>query len=274
MNNPPIPLVEIEEKILTAIREFDWEKAKPILAELVMNTPAHMEKHFELEHTVPGPSSVTKCRRAQWFPPHSPDDEVRPPEEWISAAAVGMLVEPWWAMMLGFADERLVVSNVEEPLVIAPGVLGMPDGRLKCIDALVEWKASGSWDYIYTREDGIVKNHKDHIAQANLYLDGDDKEWCLIVHNTVAPALVRWLKAPWIGEKGNKKRDPDFRYPFFTLNWIRRDPEYVAELKERFIILQEDQASDEPAPRENDPWADHHPCQTMCRWREQCEAVG
>ena len=274
MPRTPIPLHEINDSILTAIREFDWEKARPILADLAVNTPAHMAKHYELEHTIPGPSSVTKCRRAQWFPTHMPTDEARPPEEWIYAAAVGMLVEPWWNMMLGLADPRLVVTAFEEPLDIAPGVLGMPDGALKAIGAHIEHKASGSWDYIYTREEGIVKNHKDHIAQVNLYLDGDDKNWTLIIHNTVAPALVRWLKAPWVGEKGSKKRDPEFRYPFFTLNWIHRDPEYVELLKERFVTLQEDQASDEVAPREYDPWTDRHPCQTMCRWREQCEAVG
>jgi len=272
VSKPPIPLDEIHESILTAIRDFDWQKARPMLAELVLDTPAHIAKHFELEHTIPGPSSVTKCRRAQWLPTHSPDDDTRPPEEWIYAAAVGMLVEPWWAMIVSLADERLVVSPVEEPLDIAPGVLGMPDGALKEIDALVEWKASGSWDYIYTREDGIEKNHKDHIAQANLYLEGDDKDWCLILHNTVAPALVRWLKAPRL--PGSRSKDPNFRYPFFTLNWIHRDPEYVDELKERFVVLQADQASDEVAPREHDPWTDRHPCQTMCRWREQCEEVG
>ena len=46
MSQPPIPLPEINASILTAIREFDWETAKPILAELYANTPAHMEKHF------------------------------------------------------------------------------------------------------------------------------------------------------------------------------------------------------------------------------------
>ena len=256
------------------MRQFDWETAKPKLAALVHDTPAHIQRHFELEHTTPGPSSVTKCRRAQWFPTHSPEDEVRPPEEWIYAAAVGMLVEPWWCMMLGIADERLTVADYMEPLNIIPGVLGMPDGWFPTINTQVEFKASGSWDYIYTREQGLQKNHKDHIAQANLYLDGDNKEWSLIIHNTVAPALVRWLKAPWIGEKGSKKRDPDFRYPFFTLNWIERDLDYVAHLKERLVMLQEDQASDEVAPREYSPWTDRHPCQTMCRWRGKCEEVG
>jgi hypothetical protein len=274
MNQPPIPLEEINESLLRAMREFDWEKAKPILADLIYNTPAHIERHFNLEHTIPGPSSVTKCRRAQWFPTHTPDDENRPPEEWIYAAAVGMLVEPWWCMMLGVADQRLSVTPFRNPLPIAPGVVGMPDGEFRGIDALVELKASGSWDYIYTREQGLQKNHVDHIAQANLYLDAINYDWCLTIHNTVAPALVRWLKAPWVGEKGNKKRDPNFRYPFFTLNWVHRDPEYVVELKDRFVVLQGDQASDEPAPREFDPWTDRHPCQTMCRWRGMCEAEG
>ena len=72
MSNPPIPLDEIRNSILTAIRDFDWEEGRPILAELVGNTPAYMAKHFALEHTIPGASSVTKCRRAQWFPTHSP----------------------------------------------------------------------------------------------------------------------------------------------------------------------------------------------------------
>ena len=272
MSQPPIPLDEIRNSILTAIRDFDWEKARPILAELVGNTPAYMAQHFELEHTTPGASSVTKCRRAQWFPTHSPDDEDRPREEWVYAAAVGMLVEPWWAMILSLADERLVVTPCHEPREVAPGVLGTPDGDLNAIDALVEWKASGSWDYIYTKEDGIRKNHMDHIAQANLNLDAVDKDWCLIVHNTVAPGLVRWLKAPRV--KGGRGKDPNFRYPFFTLNWIERDLDYVSYLKERILVLQADQASDEVAPREYDPWTDRHPCQTLCRWRAQCEAAG
>lgn len=278
MSQPPIPLEEIRQSILTAIRDFNWEKARPILAELVGNTPSYMAEHWELEHTIPGASSVTKCRRAQWFPTHLPDDEGQPREEWIYAAAVGMLVEPWWAMMLTLADPRLVVTPTREPREIVPGVLGTPDGELKNIDALVEWKASGSWDYIYTREDGIRKNHMDHIAQANLNLDAVNKDWCLIVHNTVAPGLVRWLKAPLISVPGQKrkKKDPNFRYPFFDLNWIERDPHYVAYLKERLVILQEDQASEEIAPREHNPWDDEHPhpCQTLCRWRDSCMEAG
>ena len=272
MSKPPIPLTEINDSLLRAMRESsrgDWMGA---MADLIHQTPAQIKQHMELEHTIPGPSSVTKCRRAQWFPTHSPDDENTPPEEWTYAAAVGMLVEPWWTMMLGRADPRLEVTDFEAPLNIAPGVIGMPDGALEKISALVEYKASGSWDYIYTREDGLTKNHQDHIAQANLYLEGANKDWCLIIHNTVAPALVRWLKAPRV--KGGRGKDPNFRYPFFTLNWIHRDPEYVSYLKERFILLQEDQASDEIAPREHDPWTDRHPCQTMCRWREQCEEAG
>lgn len=274
MSRQPIPLDEIRVSLLASIRDFDLRKAKPILAEMISNTPEHIENAFELEHTIPGPSSVTKCRRAQWFPTHSPDDDNRPPEEWIYAAAVGMLVEPWWDMMLSLSDPRLLVTPFEEPLTIAPGVIGMPDGKLDEINALVEWKASGSWDYIYTKEDGLFKNHMDHVAQANLYLDAADRDWCLIIHNTVAPALVRWLKAPRV--KGGRGKDPSFKYPFFTLNWIERDPEYVATLKERLITLQEDQASDEPAPREYDPWDDEnpHPCQTLCRWRSKCMEVG
>ncbi|KKL50360.1 hypothetical protein LCGC14_2306290, partial [marine sediment metagenome] len=46
MIKPPIPLSEIHNSILTAIREFDWEQGRPILAELVGNTPAYMAKHF------------------------------------------------------------------------------------------------------------------------------------------------------------------------------------------------------------------------------------
>ncbi len=274
MSKPPIPLPEINEALLRAMRESSRGAWMASMAGLIHQTPAQIKQHMELEHTNPGPSSVTKCRRAQWFPTHMPEDANTPPEEWIYAAAVGMLVEPWWRMMLCRADPRLEVTDFEEPLNIAPGVLGMPDGALENISALVEYKASGSWDYIYTKEDGLQKNHKDHIAQANLYLEGADKDWCLIIHNTVAPALVRWLKAPWVGPKGQKKRDPNFRYPFFTLNWIQRDPEYVAYLKERLVTLQEDQADEEIAPREYDPWTDRHPCQTMCRWREQCEAAG
>jgi hypothetical protein len=275
MNQPPIPLEEIKESILRAFRELNEPTARPELAFVAATTPSHLEQHLTLEHTIPGPSSVTKCRRAQWFPTHTDDDGKDTPEEWAYAAMVGVVVEPLWHMILNQADECLKVATFLEPLDIAPGVLGMPDGQFKRLDgALLELKASGSWDYIYTNEQGLYKNHMDHVAQTNLYMDGAGVDWTLIIHNTVAPALVRWLKAPWIGEKGSKKRDPDFRYPFFTLNWVHRNPEYVEELKERLVVLQGDQASDEPAPREHDPWTDQWPCQRMCRWREMCEGIG
>ncbi|KKL55771.1 hypothetical protein LCGC14_2252060, partial [marine sediment metagenome] len=47
----------------------DWMAA---IADLIHQTPAQIKQHMELEHTNPGPSSVTKCRRAQWFPTHMP----------------------------------------------------------------------------------------------------------------------------------------------------------------------------------------------------------
>jgi len=274
MSRPPIPLPEIHESILAAFRDLNEPKARHPLAEVVSRSPDHITAHLTLEHTIPGPSSVTKCRRAQWLPTHTDDDgEAR--EDWAYAAMIGVAVEPLWHLILGHADPRLVVSDFAEPLDIAPGVIGMPDGALEQIGSLLELKASGSWDFVYTNEDGLFKNHMDHVAQTNLYMDAADVDWCLIIHNTVAPSWVRWQKAKWIRPAGEKPyKDPDFRYPFFTLNWVHRDPEYVAELKERLVVLQGDQANDEPAPREFNPWTTKFPGQRMCRWREQCEAVG
>ena len=271
MPSPPIPTDEIRESILAAIREFDWQKARPVLAELVGNTPAYMERHFALEHTIPSPSSAVDCRRQLWFKTHTKTERTRP-EAWDYAAAVGMLVEPWWFMTLGMADERLEVDVFEEALDIIPGIQGMPDGDLKALEALFELKSSGSWDYIYVNEEGVYKQHADRVAQTNLYLDGADKEWCLILHNTVAPALVRWVKAPYLPNRGGK--DPDFTYPFFNVEWIQRDPELIVELKEGLQLRQEDQLSDEPAPRSFNPQTTKWPCLKGCSWRKQCVVAG
>ncbi len=271
-NKPPIPLPEIKESILTAIREFDWQKARPVLAELVGNTPAYMERHFALEHTTPSPSSAIDCRRQLWCKTHLAASGHTRPESWDYAAAIGMLVEPWWMMMLHLADERLKVDVFENPLDIIPGIQGMPDGDLKALGALFELKSSGGWDYIYVNEEGVYKQHADRVAQANLYLEGADKEWCLILHNTVAPALVRWIKAPYLPNRGGK--DPNSTYPFFNVEWIQRDPELIVELKEGLQLRQEDQLNDEPALRTYNPQTTKWPCQKGCSWRTQCEEIG
>ena len=265
-NKPPIPLDEIHESILKAIRDLDWKTARLNLAELVSRTPAHIEQALALEHTIPSPSGVTDCRRKLWFKSHSDGDGRALPEAWIYAAAVGTLVEPWWCKMLGLADPRLKVTNFTEPLDIAPGVRGMPDGNLEAIDSLFELKSSGGWDYIYTKEEGVYKQNPGHVAQTNLYMDAAGKDWCLILHNTVAPALVKWIK--------NRKRDPNFEYPFFSLTWIRRDPEYVAELKERLLLIQEDKLKDTPAPREHSPSTTKWPCQVGCPNLKRCLEIG
>ena len=274
MSRPPIPLPEIHENILTAIREFDWEKGRPILAELVGNTPAYMAKHFALEHTIPSPSSVTNCQAMLWYQANDTEVDRTLPEEWQMRAAVGMVMEPWWFMILTLADPRLKVTVVEEPLDIAPGVRGSPDGDLGEIDALLELKSQTGWKFIYNERDGVESESPDHIAQCQLYMHGAGVEWTLYLAASADPAFLRWYKAPYIGPKGEKYKDPDFKYPFFLLHWVRYDPQEATRLLARMSKIKEHLEKDEPPPREYDPYTTKWPCQKMCRWREQCEAVG
>ena len=274
MSKPPIPLPEIHDSILTAIREFDWERGRPILAELVGNTPAYMAKHFALEHTIPSPSSVTSCRRQLWYKDHDTGVDRTLPESWQMRAAMGMVMEPWWFMILGLSDPRLVVTTVEDPLDIAPGVIGSPDGYLKGIDSLLELKSQTGWKFIFNNEKGIESESPEHVAQCQLYMHGAGVEWTLFLAASADPSFLRWYKAPYIGPKGAKYKDPEFNYPFFLLEWVRYDPKEATRLLERMDIIRADLKEDELAPREYDPATTKWPCQKGCRWREQCEAAG
>jgi len=270
MSKPPIPLFEIHESILTAIREFDWERGRPILAELVGNTPAYMAKHFALEHTIPSPSSVTTCRRQLWYKVHDTEVDRTLPESWAMRAAAGMVMEPWWFMILALADPRLKVTTVEEPLEIAPGVIGSPDGYLTEIGALLELKSQTGWKFIYNNEKGITSESPEHVAQCQLYMHGAGVEWTLYLAAAADPQLVRWHKAPYV----NKKKDPEFEYPFFLLEWVKYDPKEATALLERMEVIRADKDEDEPVMREYNPQTTRWPCQQGCRWRGQCEEVG
>ncbi len=274
MSQPPIPLPEIRESILTAIRQFDWERGRPILAELVGNTPAYMAKHFALEHTIPSPSSVTSCRRQQWYLAQDTDTDRALPESWAMRAATGMVLEPWWFMLLGLSDPRLVVTTLEDPLNIAPGVIGSPDGYLKGIDALLELKSQTGWKFIFNNEKGITNESPEHVAQCQLYMHGAGVEWTLYLASSADPSFLRWYKAPYIGPKGSKYKDPNFEYPFFFLEWVRYDPRQATQLLERMEMIREDKDEEEPVERDYNPQTTKWPCQLGCRWREQCEAAG
>jgi hypothetical protein len=266
MSKPPIPLDEIRESILTAIRQFDWEEGRPIHAELVGNTPAYMAKHFALEHTIPSPSSVTSCRRQLWYKSHDTEVDRTLPEAWAMRAATGMVLEPWWFMMLGLSDPRLAVTTVEKPLDIAPGIIGSPDGYLTEIGALLELKSQTGWKFIFNNEKGITSESPEHVAQCQLYMHGAGVEWTLFLASAADPQLVRWVK--------NRKRDPGFEYPFFLLEWVRYDPKVAQDLLVRMDKIKDDNYKDDPPLGEYDPAETKWPCQLGCRWRAQCEAAG
>jgi hypothetical protein len=273
MSKPPIPLDEIRESILTAIREFGWEEGRPILAELVGNTPAYMAKHFALEHTIPSPSSVTDCWRMSHYEVHAEGGR-NPPESWAMRAASGMVMEPWWFMMLGLSDPRLTVTTREKPLVIAPSVKGSPDGYLNQIGALLELKSQTGWKFIFNEEKGIEAESPEHVAQCQLYMHGAGVEWTLYLAASADPSFLRWYKAPYIGPKGAKYKDPNFEYPFFILEWVRYDPKEAVRLLARMDEIKEYMEGEELPPAEHDPATTKWPCQKMCRWRAQCEAAG
>jgi hypothetical protein len=267
---PPIDPEEIKTSILQAIREFDWEEGRHILAEAILNTPAYMAKHFALEHTVPSPSSVTNCWRMMWYQTHDTETDNTPPESWAMRSATGMVMEPWWHMILGLADPRLRVTAIEDPLDIAPGVIGSPDGHLPEIDSLLELKSQTGWKFIYNQEQGIPNESPEHIAQCQLYMHGAGVEWTLYLAACADPAFIRWYKSPYIGQKGAKYKDPDFDYPWFLLHWIKYDPHEATRLLDRMEEIKGYLEEDEPPPPEYDPWETKWPCQKMCKWRGPC----
>lgn len=271
MNQPPIPLPEIHNSILTAIRDFDWERGRPILAELVGNTPAYMAKHFALEHTIPSPSSVTDCRRQQWYKVHDTEVDRTLPESWAMRAATGMVMEPWWFMILGLSDPRLAVTTIEEPLDIAPGVIGSPDGYLKEIDSLFELKSQTGWKFSYNVKNDIFRESPEHVAQCQLYMHGAGVEWTLYLAAAADPSLIKWVKKFFA--KKEEKADYE-NYPFFFVEWVRYDPIHAQSLIHRMEMIRQDKFAEEPVSRDYNPATTKWPCQLGCRWRAQCEAAG
>jgi hypothetical protein len=167
-----------------------------------------------------------------------------------------------------------VVTTLEDPLDIAPGVIGSPDGYLKGIDSLLELKSQTGWKFIFNNEKGIESESPEHVAQCQLYMHGAGVEWTLFLAASADPSFLRWYKAPYIGPKGAKYKDPEFNYPFFLLEWVRYDPKEATRLLERMTEIRADQEMMSPPYAEYDPWTTKWPCQKGCRWRAQCEAAG
>lgn len=282
MAQPPIPIEEVEASILRAFRDIDGNTAHEILVNVAEQSADKMRAHLELEHSIPGPSSALDCRRQLWFKANGIDADRPPKEAWILAALRGIIEEVIWTTMLGLADPRLEVT-IGETTDFEYGV-GTPDGELRKIDAIVEFKRKTGWPYEYIRKNGLLHEAENEYAQVQQYMGARGKKWCLWLAAAADHSFYQNIMRKF-------QRKPDQEYPFFIIEWIQFDPAYNKKITDSQLRLKNVLIPGEEPPAPEKGGADPEqleqlnpadgawPCWTPdrlggCRWVYRCEEAG
>jgi len=264
---PPIPAADIRDGIIRVFESGDFPVEA--LKRLAVEAPAHWAEHLDLEHSVPGPSSVLSCRRAMWYQTHEVEKDSTPPAWWAYNATVGTLQELIWCAALEAVDPRLRVELFEKPLgetitninadtASEKYVLrGTPDGRLPEVAAITEFKKINNYGFKMVRDSGVYHGKEEHYAQCQIYMLLAGVEWCLYIAAAQDPSKV----SPW-----------------FVVEWIQADKDYLFWAIRKFVDGSRAVAMPTVAPRDFDPAKGKFPCgserKAYCPWRTQCVKDG
>src|SRR3990167_6024300 len=168
MRIEPPNLDDLKQRIYAAIEEMGSGESLRLLGELGAQMPQYLAKHLEMTHTVPSPSSVMDCRLQQWFKAREYETDVVVPAAWLTRAAAGVVIEPYWAAVLSLAG--IPVSFPDKALPCGPNMQAHPDGYIGD-NALLELKDKTGWGYKRLIEgNGIAYEEPNEYMQCQLYL--------------------------------------------------------------------------------------------------------
>jgi len=261
--------VELEKNIYDVMGRVDTPEFQQVLTELVAESPAYLKAHLSNPHTIPSPSSITDCRLSSWFKATGQEPEGSIPAYWTKRAVVGVLMEPFWMAVLQMCG--LDIHHVTAGVPVGEHMGGKADYFIGDT-ALGELKDKNGWMYKRLIEGmGVAYEIPKDFMQAQMYLQGYNKEWSLYMCTPDSPGM---LQSAMRGYK-RYKEIPDWSLPLVYLEIIERSEKDILIGLARAKMMKGDQALSTPPPREYDGQVSKtgmHPC-NICRYRGECNIV-
>jgi hypothetical protein len=238
-----LELEEVRGRIHEAIRSIDHTEYLDFLEELGPRVPGWLKTHLEMEHTVPSPSNVMRCRLQLWLlgQGYEPDDE--PPILWKIAQIQGIIAEPVWIAILDRAGFGISLAN--ERLDCGPTMWAHPDAVLDDKYILEFKRPSGiGFRKLLEASMGIAGAEYDWYVQMQLYMLATDKERGLFLASPGDGSLLQMMM------RQRKMYGWGFELDPIYLEWVERDENTIRIALERAEMIKWDLEKDKPPVRE------------------------
>lgn len=239
----PPKLEVVREQVHEAVRSIDHREYLTFLEELGPQIPGWLKTHLEMEHSVPSPSNVMRCRLQLWFAGqgHEPDDE--PPILWKVAQIQGIVAEPIWIAILERAGFKVTRAN--ERLDCGPHMWAHPDAMLDDLYVAEFKRPSGiGFRKLLEASMGIAGEEYNWYVQVQLYMYAAKKEHCLFMAVPGDGSLLQMMMRQKKMYGWGYDLDPIY------LEWVERDENTINEALKRAEMIKEDSFSNTPPVRE------------------------
>ena len=247
---PPPSLETLETSIYQAIEEMGNEESLKLLGQIAGEAPRYYEAHLRMEHSVPSPSSISRCRLQQYFKATGQKPDVNLPAAWTKRSAAGVMTEAYWLTILRLAGLDIQLPSVDG-YECGSYMMAHPDSLIGG-DGLLELKDKNGWAYKRLIEgQGVAYEEPSEYTQTQLYLQATGRSWALYLASPADPAMLESMMRNY-----NKYKDiPDWHLPLFYLEGINRREQDIQAGLARADMVHHDLSSTETGvipPREYD----------------------
>ncbi len=240
IEEPPIPIGELRESLEEAIHAM-WDDAKS-WESIGTSVQGWIEKHLDLEHSIPSASTVEQCILRLWYDAKKKEKDTEVPASWKSAQMIGLLSELVYVPALEHTGIELLPLKT---LQFQDGLmLGTPDAISDKFT--IEIKARTGWTYKrYMSRYGYVSGIEPNVyTQMQVSMDAAHVDWGLLI---VLPSDFSYLQNVM---RQNKRWGPEYNLSPFHLEWVGKDEAHIEYIIKRAHIIKEAIKSDEPPTRE------------------------
>jgi len=240
MNEPPIDLDDLTDNITTSVKAM-WESSD-LWESLGNSVQGWIQKHIEIEHSIPSASTVEQCILRLWYDAKKVEKTSELPTSWMGAQMAGLLSELVYVSVIENAGIELLENKTLE---FHDGLmLGTPDAITK--NFTIEIKNRTGYQYKrYIGSYGYVSGVEPNVySQIQVAIESAGVDWALLV---VLPSDFSQLQKTM---RTNKRWGPEYNLPPFHLEWVPRNDNHIAYIITRAKTIKEAVKLDEPPRRE------------------------
>jgi hypothetical protein len=258
-------------RLIEEIDHTGTKESRDVLRILGAQAADWLATHWEMEHSFPSPSNITACQLRTWFASQDRKRDVEPPPAWKIRAAMGVLQEPYWLLLLDQVGFKVTMPN--EAFQCGEHMIAHPDAVLDDV-AVTEFKSITGVGYkrLFESSMGVAGSEWAHYAQLQLEMFGAGKEYGLYLASTPDHSLAQRML------RQKKRYGEDYDLPPIYLEWVTVDKPTVLSLLDRAKEISAICKSKEPPLREADGRTHDlkgkilRPC-GYCFWPDQCNDI-